>query len=189
MVSEPNFVLDIKQTSLANKEDSHVHTAIRQAQAIRASPYQIGAQQAFVWWNQLDRPAPWHITTKTQEPDLQRQPHAPSRMDNDSWNSHTCYHRFLTPNLDLIHTCHQDGLVVHRSIWPENLVVDRCCTCLHAPPGFLTSHPRAGEHARSWHVLKTATNVIWHHRMTSSLHVSSHARTSTSALVHVNNTS
>ena len=29
MVSEPNFVLDIKQTSLANKEDSHVHTAIR----------------------------------------------------------------------------------------------------------------------------------------------------------------
>ena len=29
MVSEPNFVLGIKQTSLANKEDSHVHTAIR----------------------------------------------------------------------------------------------------------------------------------------------------------------
>ena len=29
MVSEPGFVLGIKQTSLANKEDSHVHTAIR----------------------------------------------------------------------------------------------------------------------------------------------------------------
>ena len=29
MVSEPNFVLGIKQTSLANKEDSHVHTTIR----------------------------------------------------------------------------------------------------------------------------------------------------------------
>ena len=29
MVSEPNFVLGIKQKSLANKEDSHVHTAIR----------------------------------------------------------------------------------------------------------------------------------------------------------------
>ena len=27
MVSEPNFVLGIKQTSLANKEDSHVHTS------------------------------------------------------------------------------------------------------------------------------------------------------------------
>ena len=29
MVSEPNFVLGIKQISLANKEDSHVHTANR----------------------------------------------------------------------------------------------------------------------------------------------------------------
>ena len=29
MVSDPNFVFGIKQTSLANKEDSHVHTAIR----------------------------------------------------------------------------------------------------------------------------------------------------------------
>ena len=29
MVSKPNFVLGIKQTSLASKEDSHVHTTIR----------------------------------------------------------------------------------------------------------------------------------------------------------------
>ena len=29
MVSEPNFVLDIKQKSLASKEDSHVHITIR----------------------------------------------------------------------------------------------------------------------------------------------------------------
>ena len=29
MVSEPNFVLGIKQTSLANKEDSHIHIDIR----------------------------------------------------------------------------------------------------------------------------------------------------------------
>ena len=29
MVSKTNFVLGIKQTSLANKENSHVHTAIR----------------------------------------------------------------------------------------------------------------------------------------------------------------
>ena len=33
---------------------------------------------------------------------------------------------------------------------------------------------------------KTAADVIWRHRMTSSLHVSSHASTSTSTLVHVN---
>ena len=67
MVSEPNFILGIKQISLTNKEDSHVHTSSEvthaylldldstasrsrhgsllcpdpQAQAIRASPYQI----------------------------------------------------------------------------------------------------------------------------------------------------
>ena len=29
MVSEPNFVFGIKQTSLRNKEDSHVHITIR----------------------------------------------------------------------------------------------------------------------------------------------------------------
>ena len=60
--------------------------------------------------------------------------------------------RFSTPSLDLSHTRRQDGLVVHRSTWPENLVVNRCCTRLHTPPGFLTSPPRTGEHARSCHV-------------------------------------
>ena len=29
MVSEPNFVLGIKQKSLASKEDSHVHITVR----------------------------------------------------------------------------------------------------------------------------------------------------------------
>ena len=29
MVSEPNSVLGIKQTSLASKEDSHMHTTIK----------------------------------------------------------------------------------------------------------------------------------------------------------------
>ena len=73
MVSKPNFDLGIKQTSLASKEDSHVHITIRRHtclstgsrlhsmsqppslcavsksnnQAIRASPYKICAHQAF----------------------------------------------------------------------------------------------------------------------------------------------
>ena len=183
MVSEPNFVLGIKQTSLASKEDdSHVHITIRSHtclsagsrlhgisqppwlcamsksnnQAICASPYQICAHQAFAWWNQLDRPAPRHIATKTQEPDRQRQPHAPSRADNGSWNSHTRRHRFSTPSLDLSHTHCQDGLVVHRSTWPENLVVIRRCTRFQAPPGFLTFPPCASEHC-------TAKNCCWCH--------------------------
>ena len=53
--------------------------------------------------------------------------------------------RFSTPSLDLSHTRRQDGLVVHRSTWPENLVVIRRCTCHHAPLGFLASPPCANE--------------------------------------------
>ena len=83
-----------------------------------------------------------------------------------------------------MHMCHHDGLLVHRSIWPENLVVNRYSTRLHAPPGFLISPPRAGEHTRSCHAPKFAADVIWRHRMTSSLHVSSHASMSTSATRH-----
>ena len=160
-----------------------------QAQAIRAFPYQIYAQQAFTWWNQLDRPAPRHIATKTQELDLQRQPHAPPRADNGSWNSHTCRRRFSIPSLDLSHTRHQDDLVVHRSTWPKNLVVIRHCTRHHAPLGFLASLPRANEHHMLQPTPKTAANVIWRHRMMSSLYVSSHVSISTSTLIHVNDTS
>ena len=65
--------------------------------------------------------------------------------DNGSWNSHTRRRRFSTPSLDLSHTRRQDGLVVHRSIWPENLVVIRRCTRHQAPPGFLASPPCASE--------------------------------------------
>ena len=111
-----------------------------QAQAIRASPYQICAQQAFTWWNQLDRPAPRHIATKTQEPDLRRQQHEPSRADNGSWNSHTRRRKFSTPSLDLSHMRYQDGLVVHWSTWPENLVVIRCYTLPHTQSGYLSCH-------------------------------------------------
>ena len=215
MVSEPNFVLGIKQKSLASKEESHVHITVRSHtylsagsklhsisqppwliavsrssnRASRDLTYQICAQQAFAWWNQLDRPTSRHIVTKTQEPDHQRQLHAPPRADNGSWNSHTRRRRFSTPSLDLSHTRRQDGLVVHRSTWPENLVVIRPCTCHHAPPGFLAAPPRAGEHCSLLPCADTAADVIWHHMMMSSLHVSSHAITSTSALVHVSDTS
>ena len=58
--------------------------------------------------------------------------------------THTRRRRFSTPMLDLSYTRRQYGLVVHRSTWPENLVVIRRCMRHHAPPGFLASHSRAG---------------------------------------------
>ena len=70
--------------------------------------------------------------------------HAPPRADNGSWNSHTRRCRFSTPRLDLSQTRHQEGLVVHRSTWPENLVIIRRRTRLHAPPRFLASPSRVG---------------------------------------------
>ena len=212
MVSKPNFVLGIKQTSLASKEEYHVHTiisshtcfpvgswlhsilqppwlyAVSKSNKIKRSRdliLHICANPCFAWRNQNHRHAPRPLATKTQEPDLQRQPHAPPHADNGSWNSHTRRRRFSTPRLDLSHTCCQDGLVVHRSTWPENMVVIRCCARHHAPPRFLTTPPRAGEHCTLLPRADSAANVIWRHMMTSSLHVSSHASMYTSTLVHV----
>ena len=60
---------------------------------------------------------------QTQESDLQRQPNAPPRMNNSSWNYHTHRRRFSTPSSDLSHMRRQDGLVIPRSTWIENMVI------------------------------------------------------------------
>ena len=103
MVSEPNFVLDIKQTSLANKkiltctppsEVTHTclldldSTASRsrhgsllcldpQAQAIHVSPYQTCAHQAFAYRNRSHRRAPRPPVRKTQKSGQPKASHAP----------------------------------------------------------------------------------------------------------------
>ena len=94
MVSEPNFVLGIKQKSLASKEDPHVHITIRSHtclsagsklhgilqppwlcavsksnnQAICAFPYQICAHQDFACRNQPHRRAPSLPREKPRNP-------------------------------------------------------------------------------------------------------------------------
>ena len=103
MVSEPNFVLGIKQKSLASKEDLHVHITIRSHtclsvgsrlhgifqtpwlsamsksnnQAICASPYQICAHQDIACRNQPHRRAPRPPTRKTQKSGQPKSTHAP----------------------------------------------------------------------------------------------------------------
>ena len=222
MVSEPNFVLGIKQKSLASKEDSHVYITVRSHTCLSAG-FRIHSISQPPWLtavsrssNQVSRDLTYHICAKPSKPWLSlsnlcttslrlmkptrqtcstayhnqnpgtRPPTVAARMENGSWNSHMRRRRFSTPSLDLSHTRRQNGLVVHRSTWPENLVVIQRCTrhlgfwlFLHAPVNI----------ARSCHTPKSAVDVIWRHRMTSSLHVSSHASTSTLALVHVNDTS
>ena len=138
MVSEPNFVLGIKQKSLANKEDSHVHTAIRSHTCLSAGSrlYSISQPPWLTTVSKSSSPSnpclslsnlcttnlrlmkptrqTYSMAYRDQkELDLQQQPHVPPRADNGSWNSHTRRRRFSTPNLDLSHMRHQDGLIVH----------------------------------------------------------------------------
>ena len=75
-----------------------------------------------------------------------------SRTRHHAWTmahrTHTRRRRFSTPRLDLSYTRRQYGLVVHRSTWPENLVVIWRCTRHHAPLGFrLLLHAPVALHA------------------------------------------
>ena len=122
MVSEPNFVLGIKQKSLANKEIlmctsqsevTHVclldldstascsrHGSLLcldpQAQAIRVSPYQICAHQAFACRNRPHRHAPRPPARKTQKSGQPKAIHAPPRAAVSPGKSTTRRLRFLT---------------------------------------------------------------------------------------------
>ena len=122
MVSKPNFVLGIKQKSLASKEDSHVHIIIRSHtclsagsrlhgisqppwlcavskfnnQAIHASPYQICAHQAFACRNRSHRRGPRHPPRKTQKSGQPKSSHAPPRAADSFGKSLTRCLKFLT---------------------------------------------------------------------------------------------
>ena len=105
MVSEPNFVLGIKQKSLASKEDSHVHITIRSHrclsagsklhsisqspwltnvsrslnQASRDLTYLICANPSFSCQNQPHRRALRPPTRKTQKSSQLKPSHVPPR--------------------------------------------------------------------------------------------------------------
>ena len=154
MVSEPNFVFGIKQISLANKKDSHVHTAIRSHtclsagsglhsisqplwltavsrssnQASRDLTYQICANPSFACRNQPHRRASRPPARKTQKSDQPKSTHVPPRAAVSFKKSPTCRFRFLTSRSSSWYTRRPDGLAVHRSTWLENLVVIQRCT-------------------------------------------------------------
>ena len=110
MISESNFVLGIKQKSLASKENSHVHITVRSHtclsagfrlhsilqppwltavskssnQASRDLTYQIYANPSFACWNQNHRHAPWPLSIQTQEAGLRWNCHAPLCAETSS---------------------------------------------------------------------------------------------------------
>ena len=130
MISEPNFVLGIKQKSLASKEDFHVHITIRSHtclsagsrlhgisqppwlcavsksnnQVICASPYQICAHQAFACRNRPHRRAPRPPARKTQKSSRPKPSHAPPRVAVSSRISPTRHIKILIGRSSLV-TC------------------------------------------------------------------------------------
>ena len=127
MISEPNFVHGIKQTSIHSKEVSYMHSTDPQYPCLfldlnpTAShsfhglpslschhvsnhspsnpclPFQICANQGFAWWNQHHRRAPRLPATKTQELSLHWQSHAPPSVDKGSSFSSYVSPKFSTP--------------------------------------------------------------------------------------------
>ena len=124
MVSEPNFVLGIKQKSLASKKDSHVHitiishtclsagsrlhsisqppwlTAVSRSsnQASRDLTYQICANPSFSYQNQPHRRAPRPPARKTQKSGKPKPSHTPPRTAVSFRKSPSCRLKFLTPD-------------------------------------------------------------------------------------------
>ena len=171
MVSEPNSVLVIKQISLANKEDSYMHTANRSHTSLSAGsrlhsisqpPWLPTVSKSSSPSNpclslsdlrkskpRLTKPTPQTCSkiSRDQNPEI-RSPKALPRASTRSRSFRkipTRRLRFITFRSSSWYTRHHEGLLVHRSTWPENLVVIRRCTRHHAPPGFLVAPSRAGE--------------------------------------------
>ena len=143
MVSEPNFVFGIKQISLANKKDSHVHTAIRSHtclsagsglhsisqplwltavsrssnQASRDLTYQICANPSIAWWSQHHRRAPRPPMRKTLKSNHSKPSHAPQLA---SKNSHAPYQNFHS-QIFIRDTRCLVGLLIRWSKEPEIL--------------------------------------------------------------------
>ena len=186
LLSEPNFVLDIKQKSLASKEDPHVHITIRSHtclfagsrlhgisqppwlcaisksnnQAICASPYQICAHQALACRNRPHRRAHRPPARKTQKFGLPKPSHAPSRAAVSSRISPTHHIGILTGRSSLV-TCaalsaSSSTDLQNPRFWPP-FDLTRSTTCL---PSFgLLLHAPVNI-AGSSQTLKTAADVI-----------------------------
>ena len=139
MVSEPNFVLGIKQKSLASKEDSHVHITVRSHtclsagsrlhsilqppwlttvsrssnQASRDLTYQIYTNPSFACRNQPHTRAPRPLARKTQKSSQPKSTHAPPRTTVSFGKSPTRRLRFLTSRSSSWYTRCPDGLLIH----------------------------------------------------------------------------
>ena len=148
MISEPKFVLGIKQTSLANKEDSHVHTAIRSHTYLSAGSrlHSISQPPQLTTVSRSSSPSNPCLSLsdlctsslRLSKPTPQTCSQASREENPKIWSTESqlriatrrsqlrkIYHappQILDFQIVFVHTCRHDGLLVHRSTWPENLV-------------------------------------------------------------------
>ena len=146
-------MLDLDSTASRSRHGSLL-CPVPEAQAIRVSPNQICAHQAFACRNRSHRRASRPPARKTQKSGQPKASHAPPRAAVSFGKSLTRCLKFLTSRSSSWYTRRPEGLVVHRSTWPENLVVIRRRTHRHVPPGFPASPSRAGALARAFHAPK-----------------------------------
>ena len=167
MVSEPNFVLDIKQKSLASKEDSHVHITVichtclsagSRLHSILQPPWLTAVSRSSSPSNlclslsdlctsslRLLKPTPQtcSLASREENPEIRSTESKPRAADSFE-KSLTRRLRFLTSRSSSWYTRRPEGLHVHRSSEPETPALIRPYTRPHTPLGFLASSSRAG---------------------------------------------
>ena len=131
MVSEPNFVLGIKQTSLANKEDSHVHTAIKSHTCLSAG-YRLHSVSQPPWLTAVSRSS------------------SPSNLCLSLLDLHKSKPRLTKPTPQTCSTAYHDQnpgtrppTAAARAIMREQWLLE----LLHTPPQILDSQARSQSHA------------------------------------------
>ena len=180
MVSEPNFILGIKQNI------SHMHNTNPPLFTSRSGPHDI-IQLAFMDpsslpychiqdpQTQASRVCPNHMVVlsfpreKPWNPIFINSHHALPRIVTSSGESSMRCFKFLTPSSAFGHTRCHEGLVVHRSTKSKNLALVRPHMCSHMPLGFLHSPPHTSENTRASTNRRTLLMSLWYHPMTSHM--------------------
>ena len=155
MVSKPNFVLGIKQTSLASKEDSHMHITIKSHTCLS-----VGSR--FHSISQL----PWLTTVSRSS--------SPSNPCLSLSNLCTLSLRLMKPTRQTCSTAYRDQ---NPGTWPPTAVArattrrQRLLELSHVPPQILDSQFRYQSHALPRRPFHPPIYLAWE----SSGHMTLHA--------------
>ena len=154
-------LLDLDSTASRSRHSSLL-CLDPQVQAIRVSPYQICAHQAFACWNRPHRRAPRPPARKTQKSGQPKASHASPHAAVNSEKSTTRRLRFLTSRSC---SCTRAAMTASSSTDLLGLRI-WCQPLLHAPPRATWVSDFSSTRRN---LLLMSSDVIgWHHRSTST---------------------